>query len=218
MKTRILLLVALCVGLVAQQSKAQSSKQKFNLRLKGKIVDETALKNYDHILVGVLWHQDDLNPTDHSKERQWNMSANLSKVKKNGKYSLKITQAPRKQSCIATDQFQLSIGFVMAFADNNKNGKFDRGDKILGLTEGYALTYVNGNYIEGLNALEKKIGKKIKTLRKLKNGVYINKAIAPKVHGLDVPFDDLYPAKNQKMKLDIRIPKNLRDLDVPNWT
>ncbi|WP_299464839.1 hypothetical protein [uncultured Microscilla sp.] len=223
MKTRFLLLLALCFGSVYHHSNAQLLKQKFRVHLKGKIVDETGLKGYEHLLVGVLWHHDDLNLKEKGEQRTWNMSANVGKVKKNGKYSFTITEPPLTRSCLVTQRFRMSIGFLVAFADHNKNGQFDEGDKVIGATEHYALSYINGSFQKGLDALEKKNNKKIVTLRQLKNGMYINKAVTPEEQKLkdpttDTPFDDLYPLKKQKIKLKVRIPKKLRDLKVPNWT
>ncbi|EAY24117.1 hypothetical protein [Microscilla marina] len=222
-KTRFLLFFALCFGGVYLQGNAQILKQKFRVHLKGSIVDEKELKNYAHLLVGVLWHHDDLNLKEKGEQRTWNMSANVGKVKKNGKYSFTITEPPLTRSCLVTRRFRMSIGFLVAFADHNKNGKFDEGDKVIGATEHYALSYVNGSYQKGLDALEKKLKKKITTLRQLKNGIYINKAITPEEQKLkdptiETPFDDLYPLKKQKTKLKVRIPKKLGDLKVPNWT
>jgi len=209
----LLLPVFLLVGI--QNGQAQLGR-KFNVTVKGSIDDQKGLKNYDQIRVGILWHSDDFNP---NKPDKWNISPATSTLDKKGRFKLTLTQAPPLSSCIVTRRFALAIGFIVAFDDANQNQKLDQGEQILGLSEKHAMSFVRGSYIKGLNALEKDINKRIVTLRKLKNGIWINTVVPKEVHKLpNTSFDDLAPVKKKKVKVKIVIPKKLSDLDAPNWT
>lgn len=216
MKTRYLCSLIASLWLFNVQGQGLSP-QKFNVTIKGKLDNRKGLKNYKNVVVGVLWHSDDFNPK--STRNNWNVSTATSRVKKNGKFSLKITQKPPQSSCIVTRRFALAIGFIIAFVDQNNNQKFDKEEEIIGLSEQHALSFVKGNYQKGLDAMEKENNKRIRTLRQLKRGIFINQVIPKDQHRLpNTPFDDLRPVKNQKVKIKVVIPKSLKDLDAPNWT
>lgn len=218
MKTRFSPFLIACFWLISFGIQAQF-KQKFNVTVKGQIDNQKGLKNYDNVLVGIFWHADDANPEQTGKDKKWNMSDEVSKVKKNGKYNFKITEPPLAGSCIVTPRFALSIGFVVAFVDKNNNKKHDDGEEIIGVAHKHTLSFVKGSYQKGLDALEKRIDKKILTLRKLKNGIYINKVLPKAEHKIPgAYFDDLHPEKKQKVKIKLIIPKNKKDMKVPNWT
>jgi len=211
--TLSLLIIALLVG--SQNSQAQLGR-KFNVIVQGKIDDQKGLKNYENVRVGILWHSDDLNL---DRSEKWNISPATSTVNKKRRFKLTLTQAPPLSSCIVTRRFALAIGFIVAFDDANQNQKLDKGEKILGLSEKHAMSFVRGQYIRGLNALEKDIKKRIVTLRKLKNGIWVNTVVPKEIHKLpNTGFDDFAPVKKNKVKVKIVIPKSLKDLNPPNWT
>ena len=190
--------------------------ERFNVTVRGKLDDQKGLENYDRLRVGVIWHADDLNLKNTEK---WNMSPATSTVTKRGRFKLVLTQAPPLSSCLVTPRFALAIGFIIAFDDANQNQKLDQGEKILGLSEQHVVSFVRGNHIKGLNAIEREANKRIVTLRKLKNGIHIDKVVPKEVHKMpETIFDDLVPVKKNKVKIKIVIPKKLRDLDAPNWT
>ncbi|OJJ22964.1 hypothetical protein BKI52_01015 [marine bacterium AO1-C] len=208
-----LFLIALLVGI--QNSQAQLG-EKFNVTVRGSLDDQKGLKDYNNVRVAILWHSDDIN-LENSKK--WNISPATSTVDKKGKFKFTLTQAPPLSSCIVTRRFALAIGFIVAFDDANQNQKLDKEEKILGLSEKHAMSFVRGNYIKGLNAFEKDIKKRIVTLRKLKNGIWVNKVVPKEIHKLpNTGFDDLTPIKKKKIKVKVVIPKKLNDLNAPNWT
>lgn len=216
MKIHYLCMLVSCFWLLGAQGQELLS-QKFDVIVRGKLDNQKGLKNYKNIVVGVLWHSDDFNPK--STHNNWNISTATSQVRKNGEFSFKITQKPPQSSCIVTPRFALAIGFIIAFVDQNNNQKFDKEEEIIGLSAQHTLSFVKGNYQKGLDAIEKEKNKRIRTLRQLKSGIFINQVVPKNQHGLpNTPFDDLRPVKNQKVKIKVVIPKNLKDLDVPNWT
>lgn len=205
----------ICLFLGAQIAQAQF-EEKFDVTVKGSIDNQKGLKSYDNIRIGVLWHSDDINPKSSNK---WNVATATGKINSKGKFKFTLTKAPPQASCIVTPRFALAIGFIIAFEDKNKNQKFDNGEQIIGLSEKHAMSFVRGSYQKGLNALEKRIKKRIITLRKLKNGIMLNKVVPPELHKLpNARFDDLEPVKKRKVKIKVVIPKKMDDLDAPNWT
>ena len=168
---------------------------------------KTVNSSTDSIYVGIVWHYADTKP--HVADASIGTVAD-------GRFSFEINNTPPPSTIMKGDSFQLSIAYIILFKDKNGNQKLDEtGDELKGICEHFCISYLKGDINAFLDKIEKQGGKKVTTLRKLKEGIRLVKVVKPGEQQQKNFFDDLHPVE----ATDIIIKCGERDeLTFPNWT
>lgn len=194
------LLAIMTISLLGMSWMEEGESGKY-LVIKGTIDTERDIKNLD---IGVVWFVDD------SKGERAIFGTTLSGVDAPGSFKIKV-KPPTKDQQMTIGRVGIGIAFLVAYEDLNANGELDGMHEIIGGVEDYCLTYMDGD----LNATLDAAGKDdMYTLRQLKQGLHLSKAVSPEEHQYPTPFDDLLPVK-RNTRVVLKIADKIK---FPNWT
>ncbi|MCH2043042.1 MAG: hypothetical protein MK212_02790 [Saprospiraceae bacterium] len=198
---KILLLAIITISLLGMSWMEEEEESRKCLTIKGTFDTERDIKDLD---IGVVWF------VDNSKGDHAIFGTTLSGVDAPGAFTIRV-KPPTKDQQISVGNVSIGIAFLVAFEDLNANGELDGEHEIIGGVEDYCITYLDGD----LNATLDAAGKDdIYTLRQLKQGLHLSKAVSPDEHQHPTPFDDLLPVK-RSTRIVLKIADKLK---FPNWT